>query len=270
VSGDLVVRDAGAGRARWAAVAVQELRDLWLGGRGLVLAFAFTALLSVIAYLSATNEALNFLEQRESVNLTLQVAIAMGALVALIVAADAVSGERERGTLEALLLTPVPRWQMLLGKLLAVLSLWFVALLLALPYVWFLGRGVGVVGEAMLAGLLVGTPVALALAALGLSISAFAATNRLSLSVSVLVLLALYAPTQLPLGASQGWLAELLLRINPVTAAEHYSSGIVINGHPWSQDTSWLLAPIAAAVVMTVVALVVAPRAMTLEGGVQR
>jgi len=44
----------------------------------------------------------------------------------------------------------------------------------------------------------------------------------------------------------------------------------VINGHPWSQDTSWLLAPIVAAVVMTVVALVVAPRAMTLEGGAQR
>jgi ABC-2 type transport system permease protein len=269
VSGDVVLRDGG-GRAPWTAVAVQELRDLWLGGRGLVLAFAFTALLSVIAYLSATNEQLNFLEQRESVNLVLQVAVAVGALLALVVAADTVSGERERGTFEALLLTPVPRWQILLGKLLAVLSLWFVALLLALPYVWFLGRGVGVVGEAMAAGLLVGTPVAVALAALGLSISTIAATNRVSVSVSVLVLLALYAPTQLPLGASQGWLAELLLRINPVTAAEHYSSGIVINGHPWSQDTSWLLAPIVAAVVMTVVALVVAPRAMTLEGGAQR
>jgi ABC-2 type transport system permease protein len=61
MSGDVVLRDGG-GRAPWTAVAVQELRDLWLGGRGLVLAFAFTALLSVIAYLSATNEQLNFLE----------------------------------------------------------------------------------------------------------------------------------------------------------------------------------------------------------------
>jgi ABC-2 type transport system permease protein len=269
MSGGLVARETG-GRARWSAVARQELRDLWLGGRGPVLAFAFTALLSVIAYLSATNEALNFLEQRESVNLTLQVAVAVGALLALVVAADAVSGERERGTLETLLLTPVPRAQILLGKLLAVLSFWFVALLLAVPYVWFLGRGVGVVGEAMKAGLLVGTPVAVALAALGVSISTVAATNRLSLSVSVLVLLALYAPTQLPLGASQGWLAELLLRVNPVTAAEHYSSGIVITAQPWSQDTSWLLSPVVAAVVLTAVALVIAPRAMTLDGGVQR
>ena len=92
----------------WVVVLEQELRDLWLGGRGLLLCLAFSGLLSVIAYLVATNTALNFLEQRESVNLTLQVAIAVGALLALLAAADAVSGERERGTLESLLLTPVP------------------------------------------------------------------------------------------------------------------------------------------------------------------
>ena len=158
----------------------------------------------------------------------------------------------------------------MLGKLLAVLSFWLVVILLAVPYVWFLGRGVGVVADAVAAGLLVGTPVAVALAALGVSISAVAPTNRLSLSVSVLVLLALYAPTQLPLGATQGWLAELLLRVNPVTAAEHYSYGIAINARPSSLDQSWLLSPVAAAVVLTAIALLAAPRAMTLGGGLRR
>ena len=55
-------------------------------GSGLVLSFGFSLLLSVIAYLDATNTELNFLEQRESVSLTLQVAIAVGALLALLVA----------------------------------------------------------------------------------------------------------------------------------------------------------------------------------------
>jgi len=264
------MRDTPGAAGRWRVVAYQELRDLWLGGRGMALAFAFTVLLGVIAYLSATNESLNFLEQRESVNLVLQVAVAVGALLALVVAADTVSGERERGTLETLLLTPVPRAQILGGKLLAVLSLWLVFLVLAIPYLWFLGRGVGAVGEALAVGLLVGTPVAVALAALGVAVSAIAATNRLSVSISVFVLLALYAPTQLPLGATQGWLAELLLRVNPVTAAESYISGIVINARPWSQDASWLISPIAAAVGLTAVVLLAAPRAMTLTGGLHR
>jgi ABC-2 type transport system permease protein len=90
-------------------VVEQELRDLWFGGRGLALSIAFSVLMSVVAYLVATNRGLNFLEHRETVNLTLQVAVAVGALLALLAGGDAVSGERERGTLESLLLSPVSR-----------------------------------------------------------------------------------------------------------------------------------------------------------------
>jgi len=112
-------------RARgWAVVLVQELRDLWLGGRGLLLCLGFSALLSTIAYLVATNTDLNFLERREAVSLTLQVATAVGGLLALLAAADAISGERERGTLETVLLTPVSRREIVVGKLVASISLW--------------------------------------------------------------------------------------------------------------------------------------------------
>src|SRR5438132_5599380 len=136
---DAVVPAAIPDRKRSSGLAVvfeQELRDLWVGGRGLALSLAFSVLLSVIAYLVATNRALNFLEQRESVNLTLQVAIAVGALLALLAAADSVSGERERGTLEALLLTPVSRLQLTSGKLGAALTLWLAAFAITIPYVW--------------------------------------------------------------------------------------------------------------------------------------
>jgi ABC-2 type transport system permease protein len=251
-------------------VAAQELRDLWLAGRGLPLAFALSLLVSVITYLGATNQALNFLERRETVNLTVQVAVAVGALLAMLVAGDAVSGERERGTLESLLLAPVSRRALAAGKLLAALSLWLAALAVALPYFWFLARGVGALADAVGAALLAGTLVAIALTALGLVISIVARSNRLSLSVSLFTLLALYAPTQLPQGAKQGWAADVLLRANPVTAAEHYITVVVINQHGWTQDAAWLLSPVVAAVALTFGALVVAPRFMTLRGGGRR
>src|SRR5262245_27930430 len=103
-------------------VAGQEASDLWLAGRGLPLALALSVLLSVMTYLGATNQTLNFLERRETVNLTVQVAVAVGALLAMVLAADSVSGERERGTLESLLLAPVSRRSLIAGKLLAALS----------------------------------------------------------------------------------------------------------------------------------------------------
>jgi ABC-2 type transport system permease protein len=251
----------------WRAVADRELRDLWLAGRGLALLFSFSVLVSAITYVGATSEGINFLEKRETVNLTLQVAIAFGALVALLAAADAISGERERGTLESLLLTPAPRRDLVSGKLLAALSLWLAALVVAAPYVWFLGRDVGAVDDALAAGLLVGTLVAVSLAAFGLIVSMLASSNRLSLSVSLFVLLALFAPTLLPGGAKQGWAGELLQRVNPMTAAEHYTRNIVINQYEWTKELSWLISPVAASAVLVLLALLVVPRFMSLRGG---
>jgi ABC-2 type transport system permease protein len=250
-----------------AIVARQELRDLWLGGRGLPLAFAFSLLLSVITYLGATNEAVNFLEQREAVNLALQVAVAVGALLALLSAADAISGERERGTLESLLVTPLPRRRLVAGKLAAALSLWLAAWIISIPYIWFLGREVGAVDEAVLAGIAVGTLVALSLCAFAINVSALAASNRLSLSVSLFVLFALFAPTLLPGGAKQGWAGELLQRVNPITAAEHYMRNIVINQYDWTKELDWLISPLVAGIGFTLIAVIVVPRFIRLRGG---
>jgi ABC-2 type transport system permease protein len=249
-------------------VTVQELRDLWLGGRGLPLAFVFSLLLSVVSYLVATNRGLNFLEHRETVNLVLQVAIAVGALLALLAAADTISGERERGTLESLLLTPVSRLRLTVGKLLGALSLWAAAFLVAIPYVWFLGRGVGLVGDALVTGIVVGTLLSVFLASFGVLISVFASSNRVSLSLALLVLLALFVPTQLPSNAQHGWAGDLLLRANPITAGEHYVGKVVTNGHAWSQDVSWLVSPLVCAVVFAAAALVAGARFVRLGGGV--
>jgi ABC-2 type transport system permease protein len=246
--------------AGWAIVAEQELRDLWLGGRGLLLGLAFSALLSIIAYLTATNQALNFLEQRESVNLTLQVAIAVGSLLALLAAADAVSGERERSTLESLLLAPVSRLEITLGKLIAALSLWLASFVITVPYVWFLGRGVDLVGNAVLVGLVVGTLLAVFLASVGIVISVFASSNRVSLSLSLFLLLAVFTPTQLPSSAQKGWAGELLLRVNPLTAGEHYVGKVLVNGHAWSEDASWLISPLVAAPLFLMLAAIVGAR----------
>ena len=251
----------------WTVVAGQELRDLWLGGRGLLLTLAFSGLLSILSYLVATNQALNFLEQRESVNLTLQVAIAVGALLALLAGADAISGERERGSLESLLLTPASRLQLTGGKLLAALSLWVAAFVVTIPYVWFLGRGIGIVRDALATGVLVGTLLAVFLVSLGVLVSIFAGSNRVSLSVSLFALLALFAPTQFPSSAQQGWAGDLLLRANPLTAGEHYVGKIVVDGHAWSQDAAWLLSPVSAAALFAVLAMVAGSRLVRLSGG---
>src|SRR5215218_4591754 len=176
----------------WLVVAEQESRDLWTSGRGLILLLLFSILLSAVTYLTSTNQALNFLEQRESVNLVLQLAVAVGVLVTLVVSADGISGERERGTLESLLITPVSRRSIIAGKLLAALTLWFATFGISIPYVWVLGRDVGILGPALTLGFGVGTLLAVGLGSIGLLISAACNSNKTSVGASIFLLLILF------------------------------------------------------------------------------
>jgi ABC-2 type transport system permease protein len=260
----------GAGRPSWLVVAEQEGRQLWLSGRAPALVCGYSVVLSCVAYLAATNQVLNFLEQREAVNLTLQVALAVGALMSLVTSADAISGDRERGTLEALLLTPASRGAIVVGKMAAAMSLWLGCWLVSVPYLWVLGRGVSVVAQSLLLGLAVGTLLALGLASVGQLISALSRSNRTSLSLSVFTLIALTAPTQLPTGLAATWIGGALIRLNPVGAALHYLTSVLVQGRVWTDQLSYLASPLLTALLAGAALLLASPRILTLEPGVRR
>ena len=254
----------------WTVVAAHECRDLWLGGRAPMLLFAYSLLLSAMTYLAATNQVLNFLERREALNLVLQVAVAVGSLLTLVVAADGVSGERERGTLESLLLTPVSRRGLLLGKLVGALSVWCACYVVLVPYLLVLGRGLSMIGSSIGLGLGVGTLLALGLATLGLLISSLCNTNRVSLAGSLFLLLALFVPSQLPMGPDPGWFFDVVLvRANPVASSLHYLSQVLVEGHSWTRDIGYLVGPAVVAALALGVLLAIADRLMRLQAGVE-
>ena len=259
---------AADSQSGWLVVAEQESRDLWTSGHGLILLFLFSVLLSGVTYLTSTNQALNFLEQRESVNLVLQLAVAVGVLVTLVVSADGISGERERGTLESLLVTPVSRRSIIAGKLVAALTMWFATFVITIPYVWVLARRVGILGQALTLGLLVGTLVALGLGSVGLLISGMCNTNKTSIAASIFLLLILFAPTQLPSGLPQGWFFDVLLRANPVASALAYISSVLVEGQSWTEDLVLLITPLLTAIIAGGALVLAGERLVKLTPGV--
>ena len=72
---------------------------------------------------------------------TIQAAITFGLFIGLVLASESISGERERATLEPLLLAPASRRQIVAGKYLAALSPWPIAYLITVPYVVVLSQG---------------------------------------------------------------------------------------------------------------------------------
>ena len=104
-------------------VLVKELRRLWLGWPGPLLLLTFSLFLSVYMFLLAADPEMNVLSQRVMIDQTIRLIVILGMALVLFLSADTFSGERDRSTLESLLLTPVPRGQLAAGKLLAILSL---------------------------------------------------------------------------------------------------------------------------------------------------
>lgn len=247
-------------RPSWRIVFRQEFVDLWMGAKALSVLFGFTLVLSVLAYLAAGDAGINLLDARESVGIVVQAAIGLGTLSALVVSADAISGERERGTLEALLVTPVRRRSLVLGKLLAATTIWVACLLVALPFVAVMADGPGVAGDAVIVLVVAGGLVAAALTALGLAVSAVSMSNRVSLAASVALLLLLAAPSQLPAIKAKGALGSVLIRANPVSAGLQLAQEVLVNQKSWASEWTFLISPVVAAVVLTVVAIALSRR----------
>ena len=115
---------SGSGKSAWRVILARELRDLWIGGKALHLMLIYSLLLGIYSFLLASNAEVQLLPRKEMVLEMVKASIAVCLLISLLIGADSVSGERERGTLEVLLLTPATRRQVLLGKLTAAMSPW--------------------------------------------------------------------------------------------------------------------------------------------------
>ena len=161
--------------------------------------------------------------------------------------ADGISGERERGTLETLLVTPVDRRSIIVGKLIAALTLWFATFGISIPYVWVLGREVGILGTALALGFGVGL-LAVGLGSIGLLISAACNSNKTSIAASIFLLLILFAPTQLPSGLPQAGFSRYCCEPIGGLRARVYLRA-ARGGHGWTQDLSYLITPLLTAII---------------------
>ena len=243
----------GRGLPAWWLMFTRELADLWIGGKALYLILAYSLFLGFQSYAQVKTSETSFIPPKEMVFATLQGVIYVTGLIGLIIGADSISGDRERGTLEALLLTPASRRQLLLGKFLAGLSPWPLALLIAVPFFLMLAQGDPIFGQALYWGSIIGTLLAIGFTGLGMLVSFWCNSNRVSFFVSLGVYLVLLLPSSWPGRAQLGYVAKLVQRFNPIEGPINYFlPKILVNNRNFSEIGFWMWTPgiFAAAVVL--------------------
>ena len=245
----------------WWLVFRREFIDLWTGGRVLVLLILFSLAMSVTSALREFESELSLIPPVEMAFLTILSGISFGLFVGMVIGADSISGERERATLEPLLLTPAKPRQVVFGKFLAAMSPWPVTFLLTIPYVVVLAHGDNVVQEGLLLGALLGGLLAIAFTGFGMLLSIWAKSNRASLFASLVVYLVFLIPTQWPGSAQKGDLGYLIQQFNPLQASSEFLEKVLVNNRTVAEKMPYLLAAVVSAVgVLAVLFLYAAAR----------
>ena len=252
----------------WRIVFKRELSELWILGKAFYLIIFYSIYLGVTAFVFASNNELSLMPPREMVHLILSNAINIGLFVTLIISADTLSGERERATLEALLLTPANRIQIVAGKFLASISPWPLAFAITIPYVILLSQGNDIVGMALLWGALLGTLLALAFTGFGMLVSIWSNSNKTSLFVSLTVYLLLFLPVQFPGNAQTGTMGKLLKKLDPLEGADHFLEKIIVNNRTAAELMPFLWASIIFFVLVFLLLFFYAAPRLSLDGGV--
>ncbi|WP_158284702.1 ABC transporter permease [Oricola cellulosilytica] len=256
----------GRPRPAWRLVCQRELTDLWLGGRAIVLVILFSLLLAVMAFLLATNQEMSLMPPREMLFLTMQTTIGIGLFIGLLIGADSISGERERASLEALLLAPVSRRQIVAGKFLAAISPWPAALAVSAIFLAVLSPSSELFLQVLLLGGVLGTLLVVGYTAFAMVVSLWSSSNRTSLFVSLVVYLLFVIPTQFPGTAQTGFMGRLVKRINPIESVNQFLEKVIVNNRTFEEMWDWLAAPVILPLLTCALLFGFARSGLTLEG----
>jgi ABC-2 type transport system permease protein len=261
------VEKSGSRRPAWWLIFTREMADLWIGGKAFNLTLIYSILLGIMVFVFSFNSELSLIPPKESVYEMMKNAMAVSLFIALVIGADMLSGERERNTLESLLLTPTSRRQIILGKFLAGLSPWPVAYLIAIPFMNVLSQGDEILLPAILWGAITGTILVMAYTGLGMLVSFWSSSNKASYFVSLGIYVLFLVPAQLPGKTQAGAAGQFLQWINPLAAVNHFLSKHLVNYQPVSAFGNWLISPVVFSLLVFVLLFFYAGPKLRLEPG---
>jgi len=251
------------GAPAWWVVCSRELADLWMGGYASILILLFAVVQGGIAYgLSAD---FGRTPRQEMVYMLIESCIAAAVFMGVILGADTISGERERGTLEAVLLTPASRRQIIVGKFLAAASVWPAALAVTIPCIAFVADGVDGFLNGLKWGTLLGTLTVAGFTGLGMLVSFWSNSNRTSLFASLVTYFCFVLPTMFPWETQVGTFGIIMRRVNPMESNRHLLDKTIVSVFPIGAYWRWLLSPVLLAVIALGLLLFHASRNLRLE-----
>ena len=258
---------SGPGPFAWWLVCRRELQDHWIGGKALLLLLVYTVVIGTTTFLMVRSSQLDLTPPKEMVWATLQTCMYVSIFMSLLIAADTLSGARERAMMESLLLTPASRTQIVVGKFLASMSPWPAAMLVTYPCLLVVSQGDPILYPAIKWVGHVGSLLVFGFTGMAMLVSFWSNSNRTSLFISLSVYVLFLLPALLPGQAQKGLVGKFFQRSNPLAAADEFLEKVIVNNRSLHDYGSWLKGPYVFPIVVFILLFLYAAPRLRLEAG---
>jgi len=197
---------------------LKEIKAELYTWKSLIWLLLTSLIFSVTSYLLLTNKELSLLDQTELMWLLGKIIIGVALLVVTIDASSSITAEFEKETAESLFLTPLSLKDFILGKSLALFSLWAVLYIVAIPYIYVASLGSKLFIPFLGYVALLGTLGIIGFTLIIFALSFLYRSSKNTLTTALIFLLALAIPALFSTTLKNNTPAQLLSHINPVDA----------------------------------------------------
>ncbi len=229
----------------------KECLEEIFSARGAALYLVVIGVLSVFSLLLVSNTELSLLENAQAVYMMSAIVMTLALLIIVIRGGDGFAGERERETLETLLITPVSPAEIAVAKLMGLLFTWLIVFVLSMPYLW----AVGSTGQNLLSALVylfaAGTFLVIIFGGFMLALSARMKTFKGALSIGLTAFLLSASPILLGPSLRQSAVGRVVDLINPFAIALNMLDSVVVD----SLGLLFQIMPLAILVFYTIAAI---------------
>ncbi len=217
------------------AILVQkEFKELLFSSRGILFFLLVAVILSLFSLLLVTNTELSLLDNAQALYMMGGIVLALMMLVAAVYGSDAIAGERERHTLETLLVTPLTLKNIVVSKLWFSVILYCMLFLLSLPYFIAVGSS----GQNLITGLVYLFGIGLMLSLIYTSVALFVSLRIHSFKNAILLNLAIVIFSASVILVSpamrQSGPGKIMDYLNPFADAINTLDSVIIDSEPLS------------------------------------
>jgi ABC-2 type transport system permease protein len=250
----------------WKQIWIKEINAALYTWKDMMWLLIASLLFSFTSYLLLTDKELSLLDQSELLWMLSQVIVGVGLLVVTIDASSIITSEFEIETAESLFLAPIRLSEIIIGKLMASLSLWFLLYIVAVPYIIVASSGTKLTIPYLSYMFLLGTLGIGGFIMLVFAFSLFFRSSKTTLTTSLIILLMLAVPALFSSTLKNNSFAAFLSKINPVDNVFGSMDNVLVDFQFTLAQNLKFLIPIVAFVIIALVLLLISMRTFKRKG----